>query len=67
MLFRSYARYDGAQVAEVWVLDADTVLSLLLPKAQRQYTSKRNGNAKDPRIGVTISAGEIRKHGRRLV
>jgi len=62
-----YARYEGAQVAEVWVLDADTVLSLLLPKAQRQYASKRNGNAKDPRIGVTLSAGEIRRHGRRLV
>jgi len=62
-----FARYDGAAVAEVWVMDADTVLSLLLPKAQRQYATKRNGKAKDPRIGVTISAGEIRKHARRLV
>jgi len=62
-----YARYDGAEVAEVWVLDSDTVLSLLLPKAQKQYASKRNGKAKDPRIGITLSAGEIRKHGRRLV
>ena len=62
-----YARYDGAQVAEVWVMDADTVLSLLLPKAQKQYATKRNGKAKDPRIGVTISAGEIRKYARRLV
>ena len=55
-----YARYEGATVAEVWVLDSDTVLSLLLPKAQKQYASKRNGKAKDPRIGVTLSAGEIR-------
>ena len=62
-----YARYEGAQIAEVWVLDSDTVLSLLLPKAQKQYATKRNGKAKDPRIGVTISAGEIRKHARRLV
>lgn len=62
-----FARYDGAQVAEVWVMEADTVLSLLLPKAQKQYATKRNGKAKDPRIGVTISAGEIRKHARRLV
>jgi len=62
-----YARYEGATVAEVWVLDSDTVLSLLLPKAQKQYASKRNGKAKDPRIGVTLSAGEIRKHGRRLI
>jgi len=62
-----YARYEGAQVAEVWVMDSDTVLSLLLPKAQRQYATKRNGKAKDPRIGVTLSASEIRQHGRRLV
>ena len=62
-----FARYDGAQVAEVWVMDADTVLTLLMPKAQKQYATKRNGKAKDPRIGITISAGEIRKHGRRLV
>ena len=61
-----YARYEGAQVAEVWVLDADTVLSLLLPKAKRQYEAKRNGNAKDPRIGVTLSASEIRQHGRQV-
>ena len=62
-----YARYEGANVAEVWVLDSDTVLSLLLPKAQKQYATKRNGKAKDPRIGITLSAGEIRKHGRRLI
>lgn len=62
-----YARYEGSEVAEVWVLDSDTVLSLLLPKARKQYATKRNGKAKDPRIGVTLSAGEIRKHGRRLV
>lgn len=62
-----FARYDGAQVAEVWVMDADTVLALLMPKAQKQYATKRNGKAKDPRIGVTISSGEIRKHARRLV
>ena len=62
-----YARYEGAQVVEVWVMDSDTVLSLLLPKAEKQYSTKRNGKAKDPRIGVTISSSEIRKFGRRIV
>ena len=62
-----YARYEGAKVVEVWVMDSDTVLSLLLPKAEKQYSTKRNGKAKDPRIGVTISSGEIRKFGRRIV
>lgn len=58
-----YARYDGAEIAEVWVLDADNVLDLLLPKAERQYATKRNGKAKDPRIGITLSAREIHQYG----
>ena len=62
-----YARYEGATVAEIWVLDSDAVLSLLLPKAQKQYATKRNGKAKDPRIGVTLSASEIRQHGTRIL
>ena len=62
-----YARYEGPKVVEVWVMDSDTVLSLLLPKAEKQYSTKRNGKAKDPRIGVTISSSEIRKFGRRIV
>lgn len=62
-----YARYDGAQVAEVWMMNSDDVLSLLLPKAQKQYASKATSKAKDPRIGVTLSAGEIRQHGTRIL
>jgi hypothetical protein len=62
-----YYRYDGAQVAEVWVMDADTVLSLILPKAQKQYHANRQKVKADPRLAVTISAGEIRKHGTRIL
>lgn len=62
-----YARYEGCRVAEIWVMDSDTVLSLLLPKVAKQYEGKRNGNAKDPRIGATLTSSEIRYHGRRIV
>ena len=62
-----FARYEGANVAEVWVMDSDTVLALLLPKVQKQYESKRSGKAKDPRIGVTISTKEIKQLGHRVV
>lgn len=62
-----YARYEGANVAEIWVMDSDTVLSILLPKIQAQYETKRNGKAKDPRIGVTISTKEIQRYGNRVV
>ena len=62
-----FVRYEGSDVAEVWVMDSDSVLSILLPKCQKQFDAKRNGKAKDPRIGVTISAKEIRSLGRRIV
>lgn len=62
-----FVRYEGSDVAEVWVMDSDSVLSILLPKCKKQYDAKRNGKAKDPRIGVTISAKEIRSLGRRIV
>ena len=43
----------------MWKLDCDDVLAIILPKAQKQYPKKRAGNAKDPRIGVTISKKNI--------
>tara|TARA_B100001113_G_C20904327_1_gene532798 strand:+ start:199 stop:696 length:498 start_codon:yes stop_codon:yes gene_type:complete len=61
-----YARFDGGKVAEVWKLDCDDVLSIVLPKAKKQYPKKRSGNAKDPRIGVTVSKTEITNYGKRI-
>ena len=61
-----YARYEGSEVAEVWMLTADDVISLVLPRAKKQYETKRSGKAKDPRIGVSISAGDIQRLGTRL-
>ena len=61
-----YARYEGGKIAEVWKLDCQDVLSIVLPKAKKQYPKKRAGNAKDPRIGVTISKKEITQYGTRI-
>lgn len=61
-----YARYEGSEVAEVWMLTSDDVISLVLPRARKQYEGKRSGNAKDPRIGVSISAGDIKRLGTQL-
>ena len=58
-----YARYEGAEVAEIWKLNATNVLHILLPKVKKQYPKKRSGNAKDPRIGVTVSRKEIYQMG----
>ena len=32
-----------------------------------RFCRERNGNAKDPRIGATLTSSEIRYHGRRIV
>jgi len=62
-----YARYDGGKIAEIWKLDCDSVLAILLPKIKKQYPTKKNGNAKDPRIGVTISTKEIKQYGTQVL
>ena len=62
-----YARYEGGKIAEVWKLNAADVLRIALPKAKRQYPKKRAGNAKDPRIGITISRREIYQYGVQVI
>ena len=62
-----YARYEGSDVVEVWMLTAADVISLVVPRAAKQYESKKSGNAKDPRIGVSISATDIKRLGTKLV
>ena len=62
-----YARYDGGKIAEIWKLDCQTVLGILMPKIKAQYPKKKNGNAKDPRIGVTVNQKEIKQYGTRVL
>ena len=52
---------------EAWKLTGEKVLEILLPKIARQYPKKKNGNAKDPRIGVTVSQKEIKENGERIM
>lgn len=58
-----YSRFDGGHIAEIWKLDCFDVLGILLPKIQKQYPKKKQGSAKDPRIGVTVSTKEIKTYG----
>ena len=62
-----YARYESGKIVEVWKLDCNDVLSIILPKARKQYAKKSKGFGKDPRIGVTISKKEIETLGTRIV
>ena len=61
--YHYYARFADGKVVEAWKLTGEKVLEILLPKIERQYPKKKNGNAKDPRIGVTVSQKEIRENG----
>ena len=45
----------------------DKLLEILLPKIKKQYPKKKNGNAKDPRIGVTVSQKEIKENGEKVI
>ena len=53
------ARYDEGKVVEVWKLDGDTVLGILLPKLKKDWERKINGNHKDPRLSGNITKKEI--------
>ena len=65
--FHFTARFDGGKVVEAYKLSSDSVLSITLPKIMKQYDKKKNGNAKDPRIGVTLSQKEIKQNGEQII
>jgi len=59
-----YARYKSGKVIEVYRLDSDVVLSILLPKLKKQFEDKRV--KKDPRLGCTISNKLILQYGEKV-
>ena len=61
-----YARYDGGKVAEIWKLDCNSVLSILLPKIKKQFEAGTK-HKKDPRIGVSVTTKEIKANGERIM
>lgn len=61
-----YARFDGGHIAEIHVMSNDVVLKLLVPKVKKQYLKKKNGKAKDPRIGVGLTTAEIQLYGKKI-
>ena len=60
-----YARFDGGRVAEVWKLDANNVLQILLPNIKKQF-DEVTSHKKDPRIGVKIGRKESESYGKRI-
>jgi hypothetical protein len=60
-----FARFDKGEIVELWVLDANDVLQILLPKLRKSYHSRKD--RKDPRLGANVTKREIYKYGRRLI
>ena len=62
-----FARFEGGKIVELWKLDCETVICLLLPKLKKQYDRFKVSRPKDPRLGATISKTEIYNHGTQLL
>ena len=62
--YHYYARFEGTKILEMWMLKADRVLKLLIPKLKRNFNNVKN--LKDPRLVATISKTDIVKYGKRI-
>ena len=60
-----YARFNGTNIEEMWELNADRVLKLLIPKLKRNFNNVKN--LKDPRLGASIPKRDIVKYGKRII
>ncbi len=55
------ARFDKGNIVEVWKLDGETVLNILLPKLEKSYPTILE--KKDPRLSANLTQKEIYDYG----
>jgi len=60
-----FGRYSNGKIVEVWKMDADDVLAILLPQLKKKFGTVKN--RKDTRLGYTISNKAIKTHATRIV
>jgi hypothetical protein len=60
-----FARFEQGELVELWVLNANDVLAVLLPKLLKRYETRHQ--RKDPRLGATVTKKDIYKFGRCLI
>lgn len=61
------ARFEGPEISEMYELSGKDVVELLLPKIIKQYKTKSQGKHKDPRLGVSLNAKEIKQYGKKII
>ena len=52
-----FARFDEGSIKEIYKMNGDKVLELLLPKLKKQFEKENKG--KDPRLGASLCKNEI--------
>ena len=60
------ARFVGGQIGELYELDGDVVLNILMPKIIASY-KRGSKNRKDPRLGASLTKKEIRRYGKKII
>lgn len=59
-----FARFEGTEIVELWVMDADDVLAVILPKCKKSYLNR--SNKADSRIRAEITQREIYSLGTKI-
>jgi len=62
---RYIARYDGGEIAEIWMLHGMDMYNILLPKLERKYPNILT--KKDPRLGASLTQNEIYNYGEQII
>tara|TARA_R110000796_G_scaffold10590_1_gene35194 strand:+ start:84 stop:581 length:498 start_codon:yes stop_codon:yes gene_type:complete len=60
-----YNRFEDGHLVESWVILGDVVHQTLLPKFKKRFSTILR--KKDPRLSATITWGEIRKLGKKVL
>ena len=59
-----FARFEGSKIVELWKMQGEKVLELILPALERQFKSEKK--TKDPRLGVTLTNKSITTYGQKI-
>jgi hypothetical protein len=60
-----YNRFEGGKLVESWKLTGQQVYDILAPKLKRKFSNVLS--QKDPRLSATVTTGEIKQHGTRVL
>jgi len=59
------ARFDGPDIVEMWKMSGEDVLQCLESKLHKCWQNRHN--RKDPRLGASLTATQIKKYGTKVI